>query len=437
MSLISCSRGGVAVTPATSGAWGPSGTRPNTEVVAPLYDFGGHGGKDGTIGDIGGYAGLIGSATALYGTAPGGGDTSCKWKYFTIAITGCGVVYKLTPKSGSSTYEETLLHVFKGPPDDGAGLFGSLFMSKNGEIYGTTYEGGKNNAGVIFKMNASGSGYSVIHNFGGAPDGAYPWGGIIEANGILYGVTTGGGTHQNSACNQQGFGSSDKYCGTLYSLNEATGAEKVLHNFGAGTDDGINPFFPLTYVNGVLYGTTLLGLGKNADGTVFAVSPTTRKERILSTPGLYVAPNSPVLAINGILYGEAEYSSGGSCCWGAVFSLDISSGSQHVLHDFQESNYEDGYAPSTGLLYRNGRLYGSTIRGGSSTECDETGSLAGCGTIFSLELDGAGFSVLASFSGGKGGEFPEDKPLYSGGLLYGTTILGGTQNDGTAFKVPL
>jgi len=426
------------VTPATSGAWGPAGARPDTEVVAPLYDFGGHGGKDGTIGEIGGYAGLIGTATALYGTAPGGGDVSCTWKYFTIVVTGCGVVYKLTPKSGSSKYEETLLHVFKGPPGDGAGLFGSLFMSKNGEIYGTTYAGGKNNAGVIFKMSASGSGYSVIYNFGGAPDGAYPWGGIIEVNGILYGVTTGGGTHQNSACNQVGFGSPEKHCGTLYSLNEATGAEKVLHNFGAGTDDGINPLFPLKYVNGVLYGTTTLGLGTNATkGTVFAVSPTTGKERILTELSSFAYPDSPLIAINGILYGEAEATSGQTCCAGVVFSLDISSGSQHVLHAFQKTTIEDGYFPSTGLLYRNGRLYGSTIRGGSNTKCDDTGTVAGCGTFFSLELDGAGFSVLASFSGGKGGEFPEDKPLYSGGLLYGTTILGGTQNDGTAFKVPL
>jgi uncharacterized repeat protein (TIGR03803 family) len=436
MSLISCSRAGVAVTPATSAAWGPSDARPDTDVIAPLYDFGGHGGKDGTIGDIGGYAGLIGSATALYGTAPGGGDLSCAWQYFTIAVTGCGVVYKLAPQSGSSKYEETLLHVFKGPPDDGAGLFGSLFMTKTGEIYGTTYEGGKNNAGVIFKMNASGSGYSVIHNFGGSPDGAYPWGGIIEVNGTLYGVTTGGGTHKHSACDQFGFGSPEKYCGTLYSLKEKTGAEKVLHDFGAGSNDGINPLFPLIYENGVIYGTTTLGLGTNADGTVFAVSPTTGKERILSTPGSYDFPDSPVLAIKGVLYGEAEHVSGGPCCWGAIFSLDISSGSQNVLYDFQKSTFDDGYFPSTGLLYHNGVLYGSTIDGGSSTKCG-TSSPRGCGTFFSLKLDGAVFSVLASFSGGNGGEYPEDKPLYSAGALYGTTILGGAQDDGIAFKIPL
>ena len=425
------------MTPATSAVSGHAGARPNTEVAAPLYDFGGHGGKDGTIGEVGGYGGLIGSTAALYGTTPGGGDVSCTWKYFTIVITGCGVVYKLTPKAGSSKYEETLLHVFKGPPDDGAGLFGSLFMGKNGEIYGTTYEGGKSNAGVVFKISASGSGYSVIHNFGGAPDdGAYPWGGIIEANGILYGVTTGGGTHKNSACNQFGFGSPEKSCGTLYSVNEATGAEKVLHDFGAGANDGINPLFPLTYVSGFIYGTTTLGLGTNATGTVFAVSPTTGKESILSTPGTYDFPNSPVTDINGILYGEAEHISGGPCCWGVVFSLDISSGSQQVLHNFQESTFDGGYFPSTGLTYLKGQLYGSTIDGGTSTECGSS-SPRGCGTFFSLAPNGTGFSVLTSFSGGKGGEYPEDKPLYSGGSLYGTTILGGTQDDGTAFKIRL
>jgi len=428
VSLISCNRAGVGVTPATSVAWGPSGARPDTEVVAPLYDFGGDGGKDGTIGNAGGTAGLIGTATELYGATPAGGDLSCTWEYAMEKETGCGVVYKLTPRPGSSSYKETRLHVFTGPPDDGAGPFGTLLMGKNGELYGTTYEGGTNNAGVIFKVNASGSGYSVVYNFAGAPDGAYPFAGVIEVSGVLYGTTLGGGTHQNSACGQ--LGSAEEHCGTLYGLNEATGVEHVLHNFGAGTDDGITPYDAPTYVNGMLYGTTPLGLGRNASGTVFALSPTTGKERIFPKLSTFAAPIGGVIAVNGILYATA-LNGGGLNSQGVVFSVEISSGRQHVLHRF--IGIPGGIYPEAGLTYRKGRLYSTTVEGGSGTKCGSTA----CGTIYSLALDGSGFSVLASFSGQRGGSLPEDTPLYSAGSLYGTTLWGGARNQGIAFKLPL
>jgi len=150
------------------------------------------------------YAGLIKDSTGnFYGTTQFGGDLTCH-----APSSGCGVVFKL-----DATGDETVLYSFLGSPD-GDDPVAQLVLDKDGNLYGVTKYGGtgecQNEAdggcGTIFKISPTGS-ETVLHSFTGGADGAYPEGGLIlDAEGNLYGTTTNGGS---SACNGNG-------CGTIF-----------------------------------------------------------------------------------------------------------------------------------------------------------------------------------------------------------------------------
>ena len=84
----------------------------------------------------------------FYGTTQGGGDPTCK----------CGVIYKATP-----TGAITVLHTFKGYPNDGYRPIGILVQGTDGNFYGTTYQGGTtNNNGTVFKISRRRSLYAAL-----------------------------------------------------------------------------------------------------------------------------------------------------------------------------------------------------------------------------------------------------------------------------------
>ncbi len=69
-----------------------------------------------------------------------------------------------------------------------------VIMDKNGNLYGTTSEGGASGVGVVFKVDPSGN-ETVLYTFTGGADGSVPWAGVImDKKGNLYGTTLGGGT---------------------------------------------------------------------------------------------------------------------------------------------------------------------------------------------------------------------------------------------------
>src|SRR5207244_8206631 len=78
-----------------------------------------------------------------------------------------------------------------------------------------------------------------------------------------------------------------------------------------------------------------------------------------------------------------------------------------------------------GLTLSGGVLYGATYYGGSSN----------LGTLFRLNTDGTGYTVLKSFTGGDDGAGPNEALTLSGGVLYGTAELGGSLGDGTVFSL--
>lgn len=91
--------------------------------------------------------------------------------------------------------------------------------------------------------------FRVVHSFIGGRDGFNPAAGLTPFHGLLYGTTVFGGSNP---CNVQ-YG-----CGTLFSVNPATGTVTILHRFGQGTD-GVLPDSQLIVVGNTLYGTTLWG----------------------------------------------------------------------------------------------------------------------------------------------------------------------------------
>lgn len=155
---------------------GPSGTGTvfkvtpgGTETV--LYAFAG--GTDGANPT----GGLIqGSDGSFYGTTRFGG------------ANGNGTVFKIAPDG-----TETILYAFAGG-GDGANPFAGLVQGSDGNFYGTTQNGGASNSGTVFKLTPSGA-ETMLHSFaGGGSDGATPYSGLVQgSDGNLYGTTNQGG----------------------------------------------------------------------------------------------------------------------------------------------------------------------------------------------------------------------------------------------------
>jgi len=118
----------------------------------------------------------------LYGTAPDGGTK------------GAGAVFKISNLDTSPTL--SVIYSFLGG-NDGVLPVASLIQASDGNLYGTTYEGGSDNAGTVFKISnlATSPIESIVYSFTGGNDGGYPHASLIQASdGKLYGTTFDDGT---------------------------------------------------------------------------------------------------------------------------------------------------------------------------------------------------------------------------------------------------
>jgi uncharacterized repeat protein (TIGR03803 family) len=154
----------------------------------------------------------------------------------------------------TATGKFSILHTFKGP--DGVDPLGNLVHDPQGNLYGTTVNGGSLNFGTVYKIDKTGH-HTVLHNFTGRADGKTPLSGVIrDAAGNLFGTT------------------SDivgRVYGTVFKLDPA-GNLTVLHTFTGGSD-GSQPTAGLVRdADGNLYGTTFQG-GVFGWGTVFKLAP--------------------------------------------------------------------------------------------------------------------------------------------------------------------
>jgi len=307
------------------------------------------------------YAGLTEDAAGnLYGTTQYGGAN-----HIDPNANGGGTVFKLDT---SGNY--TILYNFCSQANctDGYQPYAGLIVDPSDNLYGTTYNGGANGGGTVFKLDSAGK-FTVLYTFcsqANCADGEQPYAGLIEdASGNLYGTTFSGGANGG---------------GTVFKLDSA-GKFTVLHTFcsQANCADGFYPYAGLIEdASGNLYGTAYSGGATNGG----------------------VAPGG-----------------------GAVFKLD-SAGQFTVLHTFcAQPNCADGGNPQGSLIEdSSGNFFGTTSIGGPPGH-------GGSGTAF--KLDSAGnYTVLYNFC--SQANCSDGYLLYSGltedasGNLYGTTYFGGS-----------
>jgi uncharacterized repeat protein (TIGR03803 family) len=344
----------------------------------------------------------------FYGTTFfGGAGTGCD-----IYFGGCGTVFKL---DASGT--ETVLHSFGGAPD-GSNPTARIILDPAGDLYGTTAFGGAHGHGTVFKVDATTGSETILHSFAGGADGANPNAGLVrDAAGNFYGTTQYGG----KGCYGRG-------CGTVFELS-AMGEETILYRFG-DVPDGASPLGGVAIdSSGNIYGTTWLG-GVYSLGTVFRLDSNGTGKVLYSFAGGSDGANpigGPVLDQAGNLYGAT--SAGGPSYFGTLYMIDAS-GNESVLHSFAGST--DGAYPYSHLLVDPaGNLFGTASQGGC----------CGLGTMF--EFSNGILTALYGFSAAPSGTNP-DGQLPMGGLitdsagnLYGTATEAGPDGWGTVFELQL
>jgi uncharacterized repeat protein (TIGR03803 family) len=343
----------------------------------------------------------------LYGTTFSGGNLHC------LSAYGCGLIFK-----ASEIGAVRILHRFAGAPHDGSYPFAGL-IEVNGNIYGTTSHGGATPSasnGTVYEINSSGR-ERVLYSFANRADGRAPTADLIALNGTLYGTTRYGGASR-SAC-YSGTG-----CGTIYKVS-LSGKERVIYSFrgSAPPKDGVWPYAGLTLANGTLYGVTGYG-GSRGGGTVFNVTKFGKEQVVHNFAGAPYGyyPYGALTLVNGELYGTTVV--GGAYGYGTVFKISPS-GQFKQLHAFK-GYPTDGAAPATAMAAVNGALFGTTSNGGSNG-CAYGTKVIGCGTIFEITTSGKE-SVLYNFKGGKDGQYPAAPLIEVQGVLYGTTSEGGAGN---------
>lgn len=243
-------------------------------------------------------------------------------------------------------------------------------------------------------------------------DGQAPYGSLLLSGDTLYGTTCGAGTNGS---------------GTVFSIKTNGSGFTVLHSFAAlvnGTNaDGACPYGGLVLSGGTLYGTTSQGsiLGW---GTVFGLSTSGTNFSLLHvfTNGLDGAqPHAGMLLFNGTLYGTTIGTASNNS-FGTIFSIGTNS-SFAALHSFN-TNIEGGLARA-GLTVFSNVLYGTTYYYGSN----------GVGSVYSINTDGTGFTVLHNFALSSDGGVSEAPLVFSGNTLFGTTSTGGSNGWGTVFSL--
>lgn len=328
-------------------------------VLSPLYSFGSQQDDGNTP-----YARVVfGPGGVLYGTTYTGPA-----EYF-------GTVFSLQPpasacKTTLCPWVETVLYRFTGGADGRYPHFGDLVFDQAGNIYGTTTNGGGSGSenGVVFKLSRSGSGWTetTLWQFTGGSDGAHPLTGVILDNaGNVYGTTYSDGAN--------GYG-------TVYELSptQSGWTETTLYSFTE--NDGFGGGGLTIDASGNLYGITGYFVDELLQGNVvvYELSPQNGSwsYAVLYSFGLQNATPiaAPVFDAQGNLYGPLPYAD-------EIFKLTRSGNQWNYSPYFTFNGGNNGADPfGTVAFDGNGNMYGTTILGGTGTECFE----GGCGVVWKI-----------------------------------------------------
>jgi uncharacterized repeat protein (TIGR03803 family) len=278
--------------------------------------------------------------------------------------------------------------------------------------------------GSVLPSQMSAQTLTTVHKFTG---GEGPFG-VFLSGKSLYGTTTG----------------------TVFTVNTDGTGFTNLHNFSASATNSLGVYTNSDGLNArvsVLAGDSLYGTASNGGagggGTVFAVHTDgtgfTNLHNFTQQPdtnGYFWSTNSDGLDIRGsalsgaTLYGMAF--SGGGAGNGTLFAVNTDGSGFTTLHTF--SALSDGYPPtnSDGAHPENLLVSGHTLYGTAST-----GGRSGYGTVFKVNTDATGFTVLYSFTNGNVEGFGpiSESLILSGNVLYGATLPTPEYSPGTIYKV--
>jgi uncharacterized repeat protein (TIGR03803 family) len=337
-------------------------------------------------------------------------------------------VWMLSLTMGAPLLAQTLTTLVSFDLSDGAFPVASLVQGTDGNLYGTTTEGGTATpaGGTVFKITPSGT-LTTLYSFcarTNCADGDGPAAGLVlGTDGNFYGTTNGGG---DGSCGEP------DGCGAVFKITPS-GTLTTLHSFCTQTNcpDGWFPKGALIEgSNGDFYGTTYFGGATNAyAGTIFKITSRGTLTTIYSFCSLSNCADGStpvgglVRGTDGDLYGTTA--SGGAFGYGSVFKLSPG-GVLTTLHSF---DFTDGEDPTAALVQaNNGKFYGSTFYG--SIVFHDCG--LGCGTVFAVNSRGA-LSTLDSFDWSNGYGPYSAMIQATDGNLYGTTANG--IGSGTIFKM--
>ena len=381
------------------------------------------------------YAALVADkAGNLYGTTySGGSDASCS----------CGIVFELSPpKTAGGAWTETILHSFRGSPNDGDGPFNTLIFDKQGNLYGTTCCGGEvNGTGTVFELsppaNPGGTWTeTILYVFpNDQSQGVSPGKLTFDGMGNLYGATVDGGKFN---------------AGTVFQLKPpktpgGAWTERLLYIFGSVANDGTNPGTALVFYSGAIYGTTGSG-GADFHGTIFqlvAKNGSWSENTLYTFTGIEGGSAVGALVVDGAgnLYGTAVnggFSNRTNCVTGCGSVFELS----------PPAVAGDPWQETTLFIFdgdrRGGRPYGGVIRDKLNNLYGTTsvGGVKNLGVIYKLTpplVSGGAWtaSVLHVFHGSVVGDgsFPLGSLILFNGVFYGTTEYGGSNGLGTVFSL--
>ncbi|MGA2416394.1 MAG: choice-of-anchor tandem repeat GloVer-containing protein [Candidatus Sulfotelmatobacter sp.] len=327
-----------------------------------------------------------------------------------------GTLFKLTP-SGEFTKLFTFTQGSSGFLD-GNNPASGFVEANDGFLYGTNFNGGKQNDGVLFRISKTGADFKVLHNFCSSTncaDGSIPNGLLLGQDGNLYGTTLEGGSSVG-LCPSSG-------CGTIFRFEPTTGAFAVLHRLTAVADGhqpigSLEPFGMIQAANGNFYGVSQ-GLdieSFNEDIFQFTLAGqfTVQFKSALNHTGI----SGLTQGANGNLYGAFESIAGRAA--GDINFFEVSTGGTGFV----------AFAPFTALVGTTTIPSLFLASDGNLWDTNFTDSVATMGSVFSINPQNGAVLQTFAFDGANG-----DSPLASviqaaDGSFVGTTELGGTISGG-------